>query len=315
MPRRRMSVFVNLLSYVLLSQALVAQTTPGGGAQRTNEGAQPVSRGGVNTGTPHIAILDDQKRPITAGGFVATGPAVFLDLTEKAGLDKWTHVMGAGDLKYILETVGSGVGLIDYDNDGWLDLYFVNGSTYEAASGGKPAPHAALFHNNHDGTFTNVAARAGVQNDRWGFGVAVADYDNDGWPDMYVSNFGENRLYHNNHDGTFSDVGVRAGVALGNWSTGATWGDYDGDGKLDLFVPGYVHYDIAQPPSQGTKEVPLSFCQFRGVAVMCGPKGLQGEPDHLFHNNGNGTFTDSSKQAGVADDKAGYYGLASLFVD
>lgn len=127
--------------------------------------------------------------------------------------------------------------------DGWPDIYLVNGSTYDALSGKTVPPHAALFHNNHDGTFTDVAEKAGVTNDRWGFGVAIGDYDNDGWPDIYVSNFGENRLYHNNHDDTFTDVAQKAGVTLGNWSTGASFGDYDGDGLLDLFVPGYIHWD------------------------------------------------------------------------
>jgi enediyne biosynthesis protein E4 len=174
-------------------------------------------------------------------------------------------------------------------------------------SGKATPPHAALFHNNHDGTFTDVAAKAGVTNDRWGVGAAIADYDNDGWPDIYVTNFGKNRLYHNNHDGTFTDVAEKAGVTLGNWSTGATWGDYDGDGRLDLFVPGYVHYDLADQPA-------ASGCQFRGENVMCGPRGLKGEPDHLFHNNGDGTFTDVSEKAGVSD-KNKYYGLASVFVD
>ena len=141
--------------------------------------------------------------------------------------------------------------MLDYDHDGWLDIYLVNGSTYEALDGKAEPPHAALFHNNHDGTFTDVAAKAGVTNDRWGFGVAVGDYDNDGWPDLYVSNFGKNRLFHNNHDGTFTDVAEQAGVTLGNWSNGASFGDYDGDGQLDLFVPGYVHYDVNNPPPSG----------------------------------------------------------------
>jgi hypothetical protein len=129
-----------------------------------------------------------------------------------------------------------------------------------------------------------------------------------------VSNFGKNRLYHNNHDGTFTDVAEKAGVTLGNWSTGATWGDYDGDGRLDLFVPGYLHYDLANPPAPGTKAVGFSMCQFRGISVMCGPRGLKGEPDHLFHNNGDGTFTDVSEKAGVSD-KNGYYGMSSVFID
>ena len=171
----------------------------------------------------------------------------------------------AKEKKYIIETNGSGVGLIDYDNDGWLDIYVVNGSTFDALDGKETPPHAALFHNNHDGTFTDVAAKAGVTNDRWGIGVAIADYDNDGWPDIYVTNWGKNRLYHNNHDGTFTDVAEKAGVTLGNWSTGATWGDYDGDGRLDLFVPGYVHFDRNNLPSGGENGVPDTFCTFRGV--------------------------------------------------
>jgi hypothetical protein len=222
--------------------------------------------------------------------------------------------MGTAQKKYILETDGSGVGLIDYDNDGWLDIYLVNGSTYDALTGKAKPPHAALFHNNHDGTFTDVAAKAGVTNDRWGFGVAIGDYDNDGWPDIFVCNFGQNRLYHNNHDGTFTDVAEKAGVTLSNWSDGATWGDYDGDGRLDLFVSGYVHYDLNHQPDSDTGKVPFTYCQLHGFKVMCGPHGLSGEPDHLFHNNGDGTFTDVSVKAGVAD-KDGYYGFTSIFVD
>jgi hypothetical protein len=270
--------------------------------------------GGSNTGGAHPAVLDREHRPITAGGFVKDGPIIVQDIAQKAGLTAWTHVMGTPQKNFVIETNGSGVGLIDYDNDGWLDIYLVNGSTYDAMSGKTSPPHAALFHNNHDGTFTDVAAKSGVTNDRWGVGVAIADYDNDGWPDIYVTNFGKNRLYHNNHDGTFTDVAEKAGVILGNWSSGATWGDYDGDGRLDLFVPGYVHYDIANQPGAGGNDVSFSFCQFRGVKVMCGPRGLKGEPDHLFHNNGDGTFTDVSEKAGVAD-KNGYYGLSSVFID
>src|SRR5580658_7690359 len=227
--------------------------------------AAPQTPGVVSTGGAHAAVLDSEKRPITAGGFVDTGPVIFQDVSEKAGLTRWRHVMGTPEKSYIIETLGSGVALLDYDNDGWLDIYLVNGSTYDAMSGKMTPPHAALFHNNHDGTFTDVTAKAGVANDRWGVGAVVGDFDNDGWPDIYVTNFGKNRLYRNNHDGTFTDVAEKAGVALGNWSTGATWGDYDGDGLLDLFVPGYVHYDMANQPRA------FSFCKFRGVDVMCGP--------------------------------------------
>jgi hypothetical protein len=282
-------------------------------AQQPNS-TQPPAQSGMSTGAPHAAVKDSKMRPITAGGFVDGAPVVFADITHQAGLDKFRHRSGNPDKTTILGTPGSGVALIDYDNDGWLDIYLLNGSTVAALKGTEPAPRAMLLHNNHDGTFTDVTEKAGVANERWGFGVAVGDYDNDGWPDLYVSNFGKNRLYHNNHDGTFTDVAEKAGVTLGGWSTGATWGDYDHDGYLDLFVPGYVKFDVNHPPIPGQGGLPSGFCQFRGVPVMCGPRGLPGEPDHLFHNNRDGTFTDVSAKAGV-EDRRGYYGLSSVFLD
>ncbi|MFZ1014590.1 MAG: CRTAC1 family protein [Terracidiphilus sp.] len=270
--------------------------------------------GGISSAGSFAPMYDEHRRPITAGGFVDKGTTVFKDVSKSSGLASWNHVMGTPQKKYILETDGSGVGLIDYDNDGWLDIYLVNGSTYDALTGKKTPPHAALFHNNHDGTFTTVAAKAHVTNDRWGFGVAIGDFNNDGWPDIFVCNFGKNRLYRNNHDGTFTDVAEKAGVTLGNWSDGATWGDYDGDGRLDLFVSGYVHYDLNHQPDSDKGNVPFTYCQLHGFKVMCGPRGLPGEPDHLFHNNGDGTFTDMSVQAGVSDPGA-YYGFTAIFVD
>jgi hypothetical protein len=296
-------IAAKMLPFVIVSAVLpgLAQQNPAGG-------------GGSSTAGAHAAVHDAENRPITAGGFVKSGPVVFTDVSEQAGLDVWTHRMGTKEKKFIIETNGSGVGLLDYNNDGWLDIYLVNGSTSDALSGKVTPPHAALFRNNHDGTFTDVAAQAGVENDRWGFGVAIGDFDNDGWPDLYVTNFGRNRLYRNNHDGTFTDVAEKAGVALGGWSTGATWGDYDGDGRLDLFVPGYVHYDMSNPPLPGTQAVSFSYCQYRGISTMCGPRGLEGEHDHLFHNNGDGTFTDVSQKARVSDP-SGYYGFSAVFAD
>src|SRR5882672_2367063 len=264
--------------------------------------------GGASSGTAHAPVKDALSRPITAGGFVDGAPVVFKDVTKSAGLDKFHHRSGTPEKGLLLEMPGSGVALLDYDNDGWLDIYLLNGSTTEALKGKEPAPHATLLHNNHDGTFTDVTEKAGVANERWGFGVAIGDYDNDGWPDICVANYGKNRLYHNNHDGTFTDVAEKAGVTLGGWSTGPTWGDYDHDGLLDLFVPGYVKFDPDHPPRGG------KLCQFRGMNVFCGPQGLPGESDHLFHNNGDGTFTDVSLKAGVSDRNQ-YYGLASVFVD
>ncbi|MFZ0633236.1 MAG: CRTAC1 family protein [Acidobacteriaceae bacterium] len=274
----------------------------------------PGSQGGTSTAGVFAPVHDAENRPITAGGFVDHGPVVFADDSRASGLTAWRYSGGTPEKRYIVESLGGGVALLDYDHDGWLDIYLVNGMTYDAMSGKAEPPHAALFHNNHDGTFTDVAAQAGVTNDRWGVGVAVGDYDNDGWPDLYVTNVNGNRLYHNNHDGTFTDVAVKAGVALGVWSTGPTFGDYDGDGRLDLFVPGYVAYDFSKPPAPGSDQVASNNCRFRGVSVFCGPRGLRGEHDHLFHNNGDGTFTDVSRKAGV-DDAPGYYGLTSLFVD
>ena len=287
----------------------------GAGYAQTAESAEiRVQTNGTSTGGAHAPVKDALSRPITAGGFVDGAPVVFSDITHAAGLDKFHHKSGTPDKGTILETPGSGVALLDYDNDGWLDIYLLNGSTFPALRGNEAAPRAMLFHNNHDGTFTDVTDKAGVANERWGFGVVVGDYDNDGWPDIYVSNFGKNRLYHNNHDGTFTDVAERAGVTLGGWSTGATWGDYDHDGYLDLFVPGYVKFDPDNAPIAGKGGLPPGLCQFRGINVMCGPRGLPGESDHLFHNNRDGTFTDVSMKAGVSDPR-GDYGLASVFVD
>lgn len=285
-----------LLAWPLMGASMLAQTTmASGGAQK--------------------AQYDAEGRPITAGGFVEHGPIVFQDITKAAGLSDWRHVMGGPEKTFILESNGSGVALLDFDKDGWLDIYLVNGSTFEALDGKEPPPHAALFHNNRDGTFTDVAEKAGVMNDRWGFGVTVGDYDNDGWPDIFVANYGKNRLFHNNHDGTFTDVAEAAGVTLGNWSSGATWGDYDGDGRLDLFVSGYVHFDRSRLPYPRSEVVGFADCAFRGIGnLTCGPRGLKGEPDHLFHNNGDGTFTDVSEKAGVAD-KNKYFGLTAAFVD
>jgi len=302
-----------LLGILAFAQFALSQQS----AQTTPDKPQniPLPRpSGMATGGIHAPMKDSHSRPITAGGFVDDAPVVFVDITHQAGIDKFHQRSGSPEKSTIIDAPGSGVALLDYDNDGWLDIYLLNGSTVAAVKGAEPPPRAMLLHNNHDGTFTDVTEKAGVANGRWGFGVAVADYDNDGWPDIYVSNYGKNRLYHNNRDGTFTDVAEKAGVALGGWSTGATWGDYDRDGLLDLFVPGYVHYDLDHPILAGKGGVPEGACQYRGVDVFCGPMGLLGEPDHLFHNNGDGTFTDVSLRAGVADHE-GRYGFASVFAD
>jgi hypothetical protein len=203
----------SVLSLLLIALACLL---PGRAQEEVPEKTKPqqAPMGGVSTGVAHAAQKDAQSRPITSGGFVDSAPVVFTDITKQAGLDKFHHRSGTPEKKSIIETSGSGVALLDYDNDGWLDIYLLNGSTVPALKGKEPPPRAMLFHNNHDGTFTDVTAKAGVANERWGFGVAVGDYDNDGWPDLYVANYGKNRLYHNNHDGTFTDVVEKAGVAV-----------------------------------------------------------------------------------------------------
>ena len=288
-----------LLSVLLCTMPITAQNQPAGD---------------VSTGPARGATYDAQHRPMTAGGFVDHGEVIFEDITARSGLAKWQHHVGSTDRTLISDSLGSGVALLDYDRDGWLDIYLVNGSTYDAVSGKGDPPHAALFHNNHDGTFTDVTKSAGTANDRWGVGAIAADFDNDGWPDLYVTNLGKNRLYHNNHDGTFTDVAEKAGVVAGGWSTGATAGDYNGDGLLDIFVPGYTAFDFSNLPARGSKAVAENICKFRGVETFCGPRGLLGASDHLYRNNGDGTFTDVSRQTHV-DDRPGYYGLVSLFVD
>ncbi len=275
---------------------------------------QPEKPAGVSTGGAYPAVRDAMARPITAGGFVEGAPMVFADVTVASGLSRFRNRSGAAEKKYILEVASGGVALFDYDKDGWLDVYLVNGSTFAALKGQEPAPRAALYRNRRDGTFVDVTAKAGVANERWGFGVSAGDFDNDGWMDLYVTNFGKNRLYHNNGDGTFTDVAEKAGVAIGVWSTAANFADYDRDGRLDLFVAGYVKFDPNNPPAPGSAVVAYNFCQYRGENVMCGPRGLSGERDFLFHNNGDGTFSEVAAKAGVAD-AAGYYGFAAAWAD
>ena len=199
--------------------------------------------------------------------------------------------------------------LLDYDRDGWLDIYFTNAPSVAGALKGEKA-RGALYHNNHDGTFTDVTDKAGIATPGYANGGAVADYNNDGWPDLYITSFGGNVLYRNNGDGTFTDVTAKAGVSDGRYSAGATFGDYDNDGYVDLFVDNYVDFKLNDLPGFG--QIPT--CKYRGRDVQCGPRGLRGAGDSLFHNNGDGTFTNVSKATGT-DDPDGFYGLGAAFVD
>jgi hypothetical protein len=225
----------------------------------------------------------------------------FVDITAQAGIT-FRHVLSP-EKKYIVESMSGGVALFDYDNDGYLDIFLVNSLTIELLKSNKRT-RSALYHNNGDGTFTDITDKAGVADIGWGMGVAVGDYNNDGFDDLYVTCLGPNHLVKNNGNGTFTDVTSKAGVGDPRWSTGAAFLDYDNDGKLDLFVTNYVGFNISHLPAFGAGPT----CQFKGVPVQCGPRGLPGAGDTLYHNNGDGTFTDVSKKAGV-DDSIGYYGL------
>jgi enediyne biosynthesis protein E4 len=234
----------------------------------------------------------------------------FLNVGREAGLNTETIFGGEHKNKYLLETTGCGVAFYDYDNDGWLDIFLVNGTRLEGFPSGKE-PISRLFKNNRDGTFTDVTLKAGVGRAGWGQGVCIGDYDNDGYEDLFVTYFGKNVLYHNNGDGTFTDVSEKAGVAGkgGRWSTGCAFVDYDRDGKLDLFVANYIDMDLATAP------VPESGpCLYKGVMVACGPPGLNGGKNILYHNNGDGTFTDVSDVSGILQT-SGTYGLGVLTAD
>jgi hypothetical protein len=236
------------------------------------------------------------------------GTPMFLDVTRAAGID--FHLTCGGPQKlYIMESMCGGVAFIDYDNDGWPDIFLVNGSTLEDMKTGK-GPTSKLYHNNHDGTFTDVTVKAGLALRGWCMGAAVGDYDNDGWDDLYITCLTDSFLYKNNGDGTFRDVTAQAGVGnLGRWGTSAAFGDYDRDGFLDLYVANYVDLDLNNLPKFGS----TPFCKYRGIAVSCGPRGLAGSRDRLYHNNGDGTFTDVTEKMNI--DAGSYYGLGVVWAD
>jgi len=268
---------------------------------------------GVSTG---VARTYTSRR--TVGVTDPKAPMIFEDVTARTALANFRHRSGGADKNYIIEVPSGGVAIFDYDGDGLPDIYLLNGSTLDAVRGKEKPPRAALYHNLGNWKFEDVTDKAGVANERWGMGVCIGDYDNDGWPDIYVSNFGVSRLYHNNGNGTFTDVAEKLGCARKGWSTGASFGDYDGDGRLDIFVPGYLEFDINNPPASpaqaaGGGSLAKNFCEFRGTPVMCGPRGLKGEHDTLYHQKPDGTFEDVSVKTGTSDPQ-GFYGFTSAFV-
>jgi enediyne biosynthesis protein E4 len=231
----------------------------------------------------------------------------FTDITAAAGIT-FKHV-ASPEKRYIVESMSGGVALIDFDNDGDLDVYFVNSLTVDLVKT-KGKTRSELYRNDGDGKFTDVSVKAGVSDIGWGMGAAVGDYNNDGFEDLYVTCLGPDRLLKNNGNGTFADVTAKAGVNDPRWSTGASFVDYDHDGDLDLFVANYVDFDINNLPEFGKGLT----CQYKSIPVQCGPRGLKGAGDSLFRNNGNGTFTDVARQAGVADLN-GFYGMGIVTGD
>jgi enediyne biosynthesis protein E4 len=257
-------------------------------------------------GLQHLAAIPaiaQQATPQTS----AQWPQL-VDITASTGI-KFEH-LSSPEQKYIVESMSGGVALIDYDRDGWPDIYFTNAQSVEMALAGKKA-RSALYHNNHDGTFTDVTDKAGVGFPCWAMGAVVGDYNNDGWPDLLVTCFGGVVLYRNNGDGTFTDVTKQSGMnSDSGWATGAAFGDYDNDGWADLFVSHYVALNLSNLPAFGS----MKTCKYHGIDVQCGPKGLNGSPDNLYHNNGDGTFTDVSKKASV-DDPQNRFGLTAMWSD
>src|SRR6202166_41145 len=246
--------------------------------------------------------------PATVPPFQPAQLPQLVDITSSTRI-QFDH-LSSPEQKYIVESMSGGVALIDYDRDGWPDIFFTNSPSVEMAQAGKKA-RSALFHNNHDGTFTDVTDKAGVGYPCWAMGAAVGDYNNDGWPDLLVTCFGGVVLYRNNGDGTFTDFTKRAGLSNDSgWATGATFGDYDNDGWVDLFVSHSVDLNLSNLPAFGS----MKTCKYHGIDVQCGPRGLKGSPDNLYHNNGDGTFTDVSKKAGV-DDSQNRFGLTAVWSD
>src|SRR3982075_941192 len=237
--------------------------------------------------------------------------ANFTDVAEKAGLTMQDVFGGVTTKKFIIETTGTGVAIFDYDNDGWPDIFIVNGTKIDTSFPAGQSPSNHLYRNNHDGTFTDVTVKAGLTATGWGQGVCVGDYDNDGWEDLYVTYYGKNRLYHN-RDGVFAEVADKAGVAGSgkSWGTGCAFVDYDRDGYLDLMVANYVDFDLATAPAPGDRPT----CVWKGVPVMCGPRGLAGAKNILYHNRGDGSFEDVTTKAHI-DRTDGHYAFSVSTLD
>lgn len=234
-----------------------------------------------------------------AAALAASSPALFRDVAKESGID-FRLVSGRPEKHFIVESMAGGVAIFDYDNDGFPDIYLTNGSTIEAEHAGNNTAEDRLYHNNGDGTFTDVTHKAGLGDRRWTMGVAIADVNNDGFDDIYITNYGQNRLYLNNGDGTFRDFSKESHTDISGWSSGAAFADYDGDGLVDLYVASYLDVDIQNLPKAGL------LCNYRDIPVQCGPRGLKPGRGHLFRNLGGGRFEDVTASSGVGNVPPSY---------
>jgi hypothetical protein len=253
-----------------------------------------------------LALVPGQVSGARQASAPASKPVTFVEVPPKQSGITWVHDNAHSAERYLPETVGAGCAFLDYDNDGWMDIYLVNSGPSDFFTPKTPLKNA-LYRNNHDGTFTDVTDKAGVAGGTFGMGVAAGDYDGDGWVDLYITSYGRNILYRNNHDGTFTDVTTKAGVVAPGWSTNAVWFDYDNDGKLDLFVSSFVLYDKTAQNLYCTDESKRRY--------YCVPRFFKPQPSHLFHNNGDGTFKDVSKESGIADSPGKSFGAVATDVN
>ncbi|HZE69698.1 MAG TPA: CRTAC1 family protein [Pyrinomonadaceae bacterium] len=261
---------------------------------------------GANTQHHHPAGL-----MVTAGKDEEGFPVSFVDVAASAGLSEPIIYGGLERKKYIIETNGSGVAFLDYDNDGWIDILLLNGTRLEGFPKGKE-PTVKLYQNKRNGTFADVTVKAGLRSSGWGSAICAGDYDNDGYEDFFLTYWGQNVLYRNNGNGTFTDTTTKAGLGTtGNrWGSGCTFVDYDRDGKLDLFVANYLKFDLNTAPEPGKG----ANCTWKGIPVNCGPKGLPTDTNLLYHNNGDGTFTDVSERSAISAVK-GRYSMTAITTD
>src|SRR5208282_202225 len=302
-PRR--SLVVRSLRYfaTLLPLALLAIGCKHKSSEETSQGSSTLSAPSTapSSSSPSKPATNASPRLLETAR--PSGPIDFVDVTAQAGI-RFKHNTGAFGKKYLPETMGSGVCIIDYDNDGWPDIFFVNSMDWPEHKSAKSYP--ALYHNNHDGTFTDVTRQAGLAIESYGLGCAVGDYDNDGYDDLYLTTVGSNHLFHNLGNGKFADVTAKAGVASPGFSASAVWFDYDNDGKLDLFVTHYIDWSVDKDQYCSLDNKNKSYCT---------PQTYKGESSHLYHNNGNGVFEDVTKKAGLFDPTSKALGVALFDYD